>query len=65
MATEKLAEDMEDVKRSLNFMSEELSKVAKQQTDLLDLIEQVQQLKAVIKERDKKIEELERRVDDL
>lgn len=65
MATKKLAEDMEDVKRSLNFVSEELSKVAKQQTGLLDLVAQVQQLKAGIKEKDKKIGELERRVDDL
>lgn len=31
MATKKLAEKMEEVKKSLNFMSEELSKVAKQQ----------------------------------
>lgn len=46
-------------------MSEELSKVAKQQMGLLDLIDEVRQLKAVIKEKDKKIEELERRVEDL
>lgn len=65
MATKKLGEDMEEVKKSLNFMSEELSKVAKQQVCLLDLIEEVKQLKAVIKEKDKTIEELERRVDDL
>lgn len=49
----------------MNFMPEELSKVAKQQRGLLDLTEEVKQLKAVIKEKDKKIEELERRVDDL
>lgn len=58
----KLAEDMEEVQTSLNFMSEEISKVAKQQMGLLDLLEEVRQLKAVIKEKDKKIEELERRV---
>ncbi len=58
MASKKLAEDMEEVKRPLNFMSEELSKVAKQQMGELDLIEKVQQLKAGIKEKDKKIEEL-------
>lgn len=56
---------MEVVKRSLNFMSEELSKVAKQQMGLLELIEEVKQLKTVIKEKDKKTEELERRVDNL
>ena len=59
MATKKLGEDMEEVKKSLNFMSEELSKVAKQQMGLLKLFEEVKQLKAVIKEKDKKIEELE------
>ena len=65
MATKKLAEDMEEVKKSLNFMSEELSKVVKQQVGLLDLIDEVRQLKAVIKEKDMKIEDLERRVEDL
>ena len=65
MATKKLSEDMEEVKKSLNFMSEELSKVVKQQMGLLELIDEVRQLKAVIKEKDRKIEELERRVDDL
>ncbi|KAM3599829.1 uncharacterized protein V6R79_012326 [Siganus canaliculatus] len=65
MATKRLSEDMEEVKKSLNFMSEELSKVVKQQVGLLDLIEEIRQLKIVIKEKDKKIEELERRVEDL
>ena len=65
MATKKLSEDMEEVQKSLNFMSEELSKVVKQQVGLLELIDEVRQLKAVIKEKDRKIEELERRVDDL
>ena len=31
MATKKVAEEIEEVKKSLNFMSEELSKVEKQQ----------------------------------
>lgn len=37
----------------------------KQQMGLLDLADEVRQLKAVIKEKDRKIEELERRVEDL
>lgn len=65
MTTKRLTEDIEEVKKSLNFMSEELSKVVKQQAGLLDLIEEVRQLKIVIKEKDKKIEELEKRVEDL
>lgn len=47
------------------FVSEELSKVVKQKMGLLDLIDEVWQLKAVIKEKYKKIEELERKVEDL
>lgn len=61
----KMEKDMEEVKKSLNFMSDELTKVAKQQTDLIKLIEEVQNLKSVIKEKDKKIEELENRVEQL
>lgn len=51
---------MEEVKKSLSFMSEELSKVVKQQMGLLDFIDEVRQLTALIKEKDKKIK-LERR----
>ncbi|KAK7888646.1 hypothetical protein WMY93_024206 [Mugilogobius chulae] len=59
----KMAEDMEEVKKSLNFLTAELSSVVKQK-DLLNLIDEVRQLKDTIKEKDKKIEELQRRVDD-
>lgn len=45
-----LAEDMNEIRKSLNFMSEELSKVAGQQISLLDLMGEVKQVKAVIKE---------------
>lgn len=58
-------EEMEEIRKSLNFMSEELSKVAKQQVMLLDLLGEVKQLKNLIKEKDKKIEGLERRIEDL
>lgn len=52
MAIRKLVEEMEEVKNSLNFTSEGLSTVAKQQMGLLDLTDEVQQLKAVIKDED-------------
>lgn len=39
--------------------------MVKQQVGLLNLIDEVRQLKAVIKEKERKIEELERRVEDL
>lgn len=51
MATMKLAEDVEEVKKSVNFMSEKITKVVKQQTSLMELIEEVQQLNAVIKKK--------------
>ncbi|MEQ2269961.1 hypothetical protein XENORESO_012910 [Xenotaenia resolanae] len=60
-----LTKYMEELKLSLNVMSEELSKVVKQQTSLMCLIGEIQQLKAIIKEKDEKIEELEKRVEDL
>ncbi len=56
---------LEEIRKSLNFMSDELSKVAKQQTMLLDLMDEVKQLKNLVKEKDKKIEGLERRIDEL
>lgn len=43
------------IKLSLNFMSEEITKVSKQKKQLLDLMEKVHQLKAIILEKDKKI----------
>lgn len=56
---------MEEVKKSLSFMSEEKRKAVKQQIGRLELTEEEQQLKVVIKEKDKTIEELERRAEDL
>ncbi|HAX73371.1 MAG TPA: hypothetical protein DCY20_07595 [Firmicutes bacterium] len=58
-------EELEEIRKSLNFMSDELSKVAKQQAMLLDLIDEAKQLKNLVKEKDKRIEGLERRIDDL
>lgn len=60
----KFAEDIEEIKKSLNYMSDELNKMVKKQ-DLMSLIDEVRQLKTVIQEKDKRIEELERRVEDL
>lgn len=56
---------MEEIRKSLNFMSDELSKVVKEQAMLLDLMDEVKQLKNLVKEKDKKIDGLERRIDDL
>lgn len=57
--------NMEDIKKSLNFMSAEISKLVTQQKLLLDLVEEVKLLKVALADRDKKIVELEKKVDDL
>ncbi len=64
VTTKKLAEELEEIKKSLNFMSEEISKVVKQAT-LMGLMGEVRELRVMIKQRDQKIELLEQRVDDL
>lgn len=46
-------------------MSDELSKVAKQQTMPPDLMDEVKQLKNLVKEKGKKIKGLERRINEL
>lgn len=63
--TKKLAEELAEIKNSLNFMSEEISEVVKQQRTLTGLMEEIRELKATIKHKDQRIEMLEQRVDDL
>ncbi|KAJ3581028.1 hypothetical protein NHX12_017141 [Muraenolepis orangiensis] len=46
-------------------MSEEISKVVKQQVDIMELMKEVCELKATINQRDQKIELMEQRIDDL
>lgn len=63
--TKKLSEEMAEIKVSLNFMSEEISTVVKQQKTLMGLMEEIHELKIINKQRDQRIEFLEQRVDDL
>lgn len=65
ITTKKLAEELEEIKKSLNFMSEEISKVVKQQVNLMGLMEEVHELRVTINQRDQRIELLEQRIDDL
>lgn len=51
-------DELEGIRKSLNFMSEEPSKVAKQKAVVLDLMNEIKQLKNLDKERDKKINDL-------
>lgn len=56
------AEELEEIKLSLNFITEEISKIVKQHMVLIDLVEVMKELKAKIIEKDKTIN---RRVDEL
>lgn len=60
-----IEEELDEIKKSLNFMSSEITKVATQQEKLLNLMEKVNELENMVKEKDKKIEKLEKRLDDL
>lgn len=57
-------DDLDEIKRSLNFMSSELTKVTTRQELLMKLFEKIKQLKIQSNYKDKQIAELER-VDDL
>ncbi len=65
VTTKNLVEELEEIKKSLNFMLEEISKVVKQQVNLMSLMEEVHELRATVKQRDQKIQLLEQRIDDL
>lgn len=60
-----VAESMEEIKKSLNYMSAEITKLSSQQEKLVGMMEEIKTLKLMVQEKDKKIHELERRVDDL
>lgn len=57
--------ELEDIKRSLNVMSKDISTVTQQQAKIVTLLDEVKQLKELLSEKDKVIKGLERRVDDL
>ncbi|MED6252891.1 hypothetical protein ATANTOWER_018871 [Ataeniobius toweri] len=60
-----LEEELEEIKKSLNFMSGEITKVATQQEKLLNLMEKVSKQENMVKQKDKKIINLEKTIDDL
>lgn len=61
----KVEEDLEEIKHSLNSLTSEIEKVNKQQGILMLMMDQIKELKNLIKEKDKTIQFLERKVDDL
>lgn len=58
-------EDLEDIKQSINFLSTDVERVVKQQEILINLVDQIKELKNLVKETDKTIHFLEHRVDDV
>ncbi|CAL8402585.1 unnamed protein product [Gadus morhua 'NCC'] len=56
------AEEGEDIKKSLDFLSEEISVVSKQQKSILDLVEEVKALRIQNAEKDRRLVHLENRV---
>lgn len=61
----KIEEDLEEIKLSLNSLSTHVERIVKQQGMLRTLMDQIKELKSLIKEKDKTIQLLERRVEDL
>lgn len=58
-------EEFEDIKTSINSLIEEVTAVRVQQKQLLELLEEVKQLRLQNVEKDRRIVELERRVDEM
>ena len=58
-------DEVEEIKKSLNFMSEEISNISKQQKLILSLMDEIKELQKQNAEKDKKITTLECRVADL
>lgn len=60
-----MEDDMDDIRKSLNFLTEEMAKVTAQLAVLTELVTEVKVLKQLINEKDKTINELEKRIDNL
>ncbi|XDV33591.1 hypothetical protein PO909_003956 [Leuciscus waleckii] len=58
-------EEIEKIKKSLDFLSEEISTVSKQQKTIIDLMSAIKELKKQNEEKDKRIASLECRVADM
>ncbi|XP_060771961.1 uncharacterized protein LOC132882868 [Neoarius graeffei] len=58
-------EEIDDIKKSLDFLGEEISAVRMQQKTILDLVEEVKALRLQNKEKEKRIAILENRVEEL
>lgn len=59
------ADEFDEIKKSLDFLTEEISAIRLQQKSILDLVEEVKALRTQNVEKEKRITYLERRVADL
>ena len=60
-----MEEDVEDIKKSLNFLTEEVTAVRKLQSSILDLVKEVKTLRIQNAEKDKQLADLENKVEEL
>ena len=58
-------EETEDIKKTLDFLSQDITSIKTKQDKILKLVEEVTELRVCIEEKDKKIAALERKVEDL
>lgn len=58
-------EEADDIKKSLDFLSQDVNDIKMKQDKILNLVQEVTELRVRIVERDKKIAELEKKVEDL
>lgn len=65
MGPKKIADEVEDIKISLNTLIHEVTAVKDQQAQLLTLLEEVKQLRCLNAEKERRIVELESRVNEL
>jgi len=61
----KQKQEIEDIKQPLNFMSGELTTVTKQLKVLMDLMDEIKEVKRQNMKKDQKVSVLEKRLDDL
>uniref|UniRef100_A0A1A8UJK6 Uncharacterized protein n=1 Tax=Nothobranchius furzeri TaxID=105023 RepID=A0A1A8UJK6_NOTFU len=58
-------DEVDEIKKSLDFLAEELTTVRQQQKSIMDLVQEVKKLKQQNAEKDKQIYILQKRVDEL
>lgn len=57
--------ELEEIKRSLNYMSKDIFTLTQQQAKIVTLLDEVKNLKVLLSEKDEVINGLEKRIDDL